>query len=190
MHKFLIGAAVLAVAAPASAVTVTAIRVTNTVPTWLQVAEVQAFGGATNWAAAANGATALGSGNYEPSSSPDQAIDGDTDGAYPNIYHSDGTGADEFLLVTLGQARDITELTLWGRTDCCSARDTFGYELLNGATVVASGTLDASGAGNRATATFAPAGAVPEPAAWALMIAGFGLAGGAMRRRATGVVFA
>ncbi|CAM3122132.1 hypothetical protein SPAN111604_04715 [Sphingomonas antarctica] len=29
------------------------------------------------------------------------------------------------------------------------------------------------------------AGAVPEPAAWALMIGGFGLAGGAMRRRRT-----
>ena len=31
------------------------------------------------------------------------------------------------------------------------------------------------------------AGAVPEPAAWALMIAGFGLVGGAMRRRRTSV---
>jgi len=30
-------------------------------------------------------------------------------------------------------------------------------------------------------------GAVPEPAAWTLMIAGFGLVGGALRRRATTV---
>lgn len=29
-----------------------------------------------------------------------------------------------------------------------------------------------------------PVGAVPEPASWAMMIAGFGLAGAAMRRRA------
>jgi hypothetical protein len=32
--------------------------------------------------------------------------------------------------------------------------------------------------------------AVPEPAAWALMITGFGLAGAAMRRRSTKVAFA
>ena len=32
--------------------------------------------------------------------------------------------------------------------------------------------------------------AVPEPASWAMMIAGFGLAGAAMRRRATEVAFA
>ena len=30
-------------------------------------------------------------------------------------------------------------------------------------------------------------GAIPEPAAWALMLAGFGLVGGAMRRRQTSV---
>jgi hypothetical protein len=35
-----------------------------------------------------------------------------------------------------------------------------------------------------------PPPGVPEPAAWALMIAGFGLAGSAMRRRTTKVVFA
>lgn len=34
------------------------------------------------------------------------------------------------------------------------------------------------------------AGAVPEPASWTLMIGGFGLAGGMMRRRATKVAFA
>lgn len=34
------------------------------------------------------------------------------------------------------------------------------------------------------------AGAIPEPAAWALMITGFGLIGGAMRRRAAGTMVA
>ena len=36
--------------------------------------------------------------------------------------------------------------------------------------------------------TFELSGAVPEPSAWALLILGFGLVGGAMRRRATGSV--
>jgi Bacterial pre-peptidase C-terminal domain/PEP-CTERM motif len=35
-----------------------------------------------------------------------------------------------------------------------------------------------------------PTGSVPEPAAWALMIAGFGLVGGAMRRRTAKVSYA
>lgn len=34
----------------------------------------------------------------------------------------------------------------------------------------------------------APAGAVPEPASWAMMLAGFGMIGGAIRRRATTAV--
>ncbi|MBN8832151.1 MAG: PEP-CTERM sorting domain-containing protein [Sphingomonadales bacterium] len=38
--------------------------------------------------------------------------------------------------------------------------------------------------------TFTPANAVPEPATWAMMIGGFGLAGAAMRRRKTSVSFA
>lgn len=37
---------------------------------------------------------------------------------------------------------------------------------------------------------FSAAGAVPEPANWALMVAGFGLAGAAMRRRRATVHFA
>ena len=85
--------------------------------------------------------------------------------------------------MTLGQARDITQLTVFGRNDCCSDRDIYGYQLFNGTTVVASGTLDPGGANNSATATFAAANAVPEPATWAMMIGGFGLIGAAARRR-------
>ena len=40
------------------------------------------------------------------------------------------------------------------------------------------------------TAMAAPAAAAPEPAAWALMIAGFGFAGGALRRRRAGAASA
>lgn len=38
---------------------------------------------------------------------------------------------------------------------------------------------------NAACQSIAPTGAVPEPATWAMMIGGFGIVGGALRRRAT-----
>ena len=45
---------------------------------------------------------------------------------------------------------------------------------------------------NFRVSSFTPSGAVPEPASWALMIVGFGLTGGAMRRRkpSTKIAFA
>ena len=43
---------------------------------------------------------------------------------------------------------------------------------------------------NQALVTTFNAGAVPEPASWALMLGGFGLVGGAMPRRAAKVAFA
>jgi hypothetical protein len=53
---------------------------------------------------------------------------------------------------------------------------------------------DSSKTGNAGLGDFSPNGgniaAVPEPASWALMLGGFGLVGGAMRRRRTSVRFA
>ena len=53
------------------------------------------------------------------------------------------------------------------------------------------GTWGSNGGAYSGTLNYIPAG-VPEPAAWALMIAGFGLVGGAMRgrRQATSVTYA
>ena len=49
--------------------------------------------------------------------------------------------------------------------------------------------INTAGGGNAGILldTVSVSGAVPEPAAWALMIAGFGLVGGAMRRRRAGL---
>jgi hypothetical protein len=43
--------------------------------------------------------------------------------------------------------------------------------------------LTAAGGDSLAVTSIRPAGGVPEPAAWALMIGGFGLAGAALRRQ-------
>jgi len=68
-----------------------------------------------------------------------------------------------------------------------------GVPILNGVmnTIEVKGTTSATAvaATYTGTATF-NAGAVPEPASWAMMIGGFGLIGAAMRRRRTGLQLA
>ncbi|WP_185965043.1 PEPxxWA-CTERM sorting domain-containing protein [Glacieibacterium frigidum] len=185
-------AATMLLAGPAAAVTVTGaktIRITNLVPTWLQVGEVQAIEAVTgtNVALTSNGGTATGSGNYDTTSTPDKAIDGLAPVSYPLIYHSDSAAAEEFLLITLAAPTSLSSLTVFGRADFGS-RDLFGITIFDslGATLF-SGQLDnraLAGGGNTLTFDVAPpVGGVPEPASWALMIGGFGLVGGAMRRR-------
>lgn len=185
-------AATMLLAGPATAVTVTGaktIRIVNLVPTWLQVGEVQAIQAVTgtNVALATNGGTAIGSGNFEVASNPGKAIDGLSPAAYPDIYHSDGAGADEFLEITLAAPTSLSSLTVFGRVGFGS-RDLFGITIFDnlGATLF-SGQLDnraLEGGGNTLTFDVAPpVGGIPEPGTWVLMIGGFGLVGGAMRRR-------
>lgn len=64
----------------------------------------------------------------------------------------------------------------------------------NGSTQISSVILQGYNSGNSYDIHWdnlnATSGAVPEPASWALMVGGFGLVGGAMRRRAAKVRFA
>ena len=183
-------AASIALAASANATVVTSIKITSAVPTWLQVSEVIAtqFGTGADVALATAGATATASSNYGGSDSPSYAIDGVGPSAYPSIYHSGSPNAGEYLLVTLAHAFDLSGLTIDGRTDCCSERDHYAYQLFDGASLVGSGQIDGSGATHSGSASF-PA-AVPEPASWAMMVGGFGLLGGALRRKKAHVTFA
>ncbi|MFM9978840.1 MAG: PEPxxWA-CTERM sorting domain-containing protein [Sphingomonadaceae bacterium] len=82
----------------------------------------------------------------------------------------------EVFVSALDDSGDFTSATFWG--------DGFGEFL------VAGGTIRYANVG-RGTLPPTP-GAVPEPATWAMMLAGFGLVGGAMRarRRSTSVSFA
>lgn len=80
----------------------------------------------------------------------------------------DGPGAPisySFLPGELAVLADGSANLVYDQTDCCVIR------------------LGAS------RLTITTSGAVPEPAAWAMMLAGFGLVGGAMRRRTTTVSY-
>lgn len=183
-------AALMLATVPAAAVVVTGatrIEIKNAFPDYLQVAEVQAFNfAATNVALAANGGTANGSSIYAGYSTPDKAIDGNTGGNFytDTIFHSAGSGAAEFLDVNFAPT-NLSSISLFGRTDCCGQRDLYNVTIFNaaGATLF-SGQVDARN--QTGTVTF-DAGAVPEPAAWMLMVTGFGLVGFAARRRSTAV---
>lgn len=190
------GAAMLAavtVAAPASAVIptgVTKIRITNALPSYLQVAELQAFNlSALN---VALGGTAAGSSTWDVTSTPGKAIDGNTGGDFGSdtIFHSLTDSGSEFLEITLAAPASLSSLTIYGRTDCCSNRDYFQFQLfdVNGG-LIDQNFIDAR-VGSVGTYTFTSGGAVPEPATWAMLVGGFGLVGVSIRKRRRSVVAA
>lgn len=177
-------------AAPANATIALKLKITNALGDYLQVPEVEAYSGATNVAASLNGGTAVGavSGTWNSASIPAGAIDGIVQSTFNfnpgpgdvTMYHPTTAGGANALIVTFAALSDITKITIYGRTDCCSNRDLYNYQLLDAAdTVVASGQLDAR-ATNVASAVLP---AVPEPATWAMMMVGFGVLGFGLRRR-------
>ncbi len=194
MKKFLLAAAIAAIAAaPASAVPVvgaTSVRITNAIPTWLQVAEVQAFDFAAVNVALLG--TATGSPEYQlagtPYPTPDKAIDGLTGGIFPSLYHSGTEGADQFLNIVFAAPTNLASLTIFGRVpaniyDVLPLRDVYNYVIYAGDTQLTSGRLDART--GPASVVF-----VPEPSTWALLLAGLGLLGVSKRRRKTTVAAA
>ena len=190
MLKSIALAALVTVAAiaPANAVTVvgaTKVVVTNAIPTWLQVAELQAFDfSSTNVALQANGGVASASSVYQNgAATPDQANDGVFPADYPNIFHSGSPNAGEFLQIDFSGPATLSSLTIYGRNGCCQDRDLFNISIYNAnGDTLFSGQLDARNGGPASVTFDAPVG-VPETATWALMIAGFGMTGLSLRRR-------
>ena len=166
-----------------SIVGATEIKITSAIPDYLQVAELEAFNlWGTNVAQALNGGMATGSSTYSSFSTPDKAIDGKEGGNYysDTIFHSAGTSGAEFLDVRFA-ASDLSSVMIFGRTDCCTARDVYNIQIFNAAgKSLFSGKLDASG--GSAGVGFSPA-QVAEPAGLALSGIGLALAGAAARSR-------
>jgi len=189
--------AALSVAAAASAsvlVGATTNRVTSAIPDWLQIGEVLAFD-TSNTNVALNGITATSPHVGIYGLGPSVAVDGAYPSAYPNIWHSDTPGGSEFFDVTFaGGPANLKGITIYGRNPCCETypgipeRDKYNISVFNGqGATLWSGVLDATGNNVDASASVS---FVPEPAAWAMLIAGFCLVGATMRRRALATVTA
>ena len=158
---------------------VTSIDVTQNNIDYFHLAEVQAFTGGvggTNQALSGT-ATATSSGF---GTTPQDAIDGDTSGQYANpgpIWH-DGEAANttaDTWSVVFANPVTIDTVRLFGRTDCCQARDNNITLTLRGT----SGVLFTTQTGIP-DATQQITIAVPEPA---LGLAGVAVAGLSLRRR-------
>lgn len=138
--------------------------------------------------------------NYE---SPDPLTDGNTSGSFSNwlTFNNDISGIYNLSVLTqaaAGGMADVTFTTLTISGGTLSSALTFGGPTLNGTAwtyalsnlTLGAGdyTINLAGMANpdaawQGTVKFNLAGGVPEPATWGLMLLGFGLVGGSMRRR-------
>jgi len=153
---------------------------------YLQITEVVALDfGDVDVALASNGGSASALNVYGPAHPPELAIDGIFPPVDLQLYLSAGTSGD-YLDITFSHPTTLASLSIFGRKYCCSDRDVFSFDIRNatGGSIY-SGILDANNSDHVGSMSFdKPVSAgVPEPAAWALMLAGFGGMGAALRRR-------
>lgn len=168
---------------------VTDIRITSAKPTWIQVTEVTALKTIGGDAASALGGAIATSSGFGFGGSPNKAIDDLNAGGTHRAgeFHSDTANFGEFLNIALLGATELDSVTIFGRSGCCSGRDIYNIELLdgNGSVLFQASGLDAR-VSHQVTVALpnTVATSVPEPGTFALIgliLAGFGF----VRRRKT-----
>ena len=194
IHQAIIAAGALATSAGAvtintgvTAVGATHVLITHSQPgsanSYIQIGELQAFkNNGVNVAQASNGGVATGTASF--GTNPGQANDGNTSKTFPFIFTTQN-GPGEFLRIDFSNPASLTSIVIYGRSDCCVDRDSWTLNVFAGSQSLYSGLVDARD-GSIATVNFLappPTGGVPEPESWALLIAGLGLTGAALRRR-------
>ena len=172
---------------------------------YIQIGDVSSLqaGSFKNVAHAINGATATASSVYDTTpngfggqvSGASNAIDETYSNHYvgaggttPGIFHSSNAD-NEFLQIDLADVSDLRNLSIIARGDGLGARDYFQYQLFGAdginSTPLKTGFIDSRLLQNsdKTNGAVNLVSFVPEPATWAMLILGFGVIGGAMRRR-------
>lgn len=183
-----ITAATFTCSASAGLVGVKDIKVTKTAGStqYIQISELQAFqtGTGADVALASAGAVATAPSTWNSESTPAKAIDGlFSNLTFPNMFHNRGDVAGEFLNISLSAPAELSSVTIYGRSDCCSFRDIFDVSFFgaNGNLLFTELGANATNAQTHMVSFALPNTAVPEPSSIALL--GFGILGLVASRR-------